>query len=186
MSKNKERRAKEKKSAPPLRSTLKNRARHNKGERTVKPALFAGTLFLLLIALSIYAMCYWLAPEHRLTADITTVPGGFDLVYDIETVAVSYFDGLKVGDRLYVSADGLPASNPKNGIYMEVAGIDEDNGIAQLRFAVDDVPKSLTPDELQRLLSEEDSATLVRSVVVIGKVVGGRFIAHTVVPLGES
>lgn len=170
--------------SPPLQKTLKGRAKQSKAERVFKPALFITVIFLMLIALAIFALCYSFAPEHSLVASVSTVRGGFSLTYDLETVRASFLPAdIREGDSLYMTQSGVPVSIPRDGIKMTVKEIDRESGDATLVFGVDDVPDFISTEDMINLLQEFESGTVINKVIVVGKVLGGRFVVHTVIPM---
>lgn len=134
-----------------------------------------GTVFLMVVVLFVYSFAYLIAPSYTLMAEVRVTKGGFDLVYPICTVPLSYLpENIEEGDVINLNMQGRTESLSRNTMRMQVDEIKD--GVAKLSFVAKGVPDFLSNEEFQGLLQFDQNATSqYRYVYITGRVVGNRF-----------
>ena len=157
------------------KSPLKQKSKQEKKKRKHrKPVVFGTTLFLMVVMLFVYSLSFLLAPSFTLKAQIRTVHGGYELVYDICTISKSALsDTTGVGDIIYMRSNGTVSKTTKDAIRMKVVSIED--GKAQLEFDVSNVPTFISTADMKAIIKSPNKGGIYSYIYVVGKIMGGKF-----------
>lgn len=158
---------------------LKKELKKNKKRNRPQMVILGFIMFTVLITLFIYALALLVSPSHKIEATIKPVYNGFEFSYNICNIKLSDPE-LKVGDTIYVTDNGKINNTPKNSIKMEIVSIN--NGYAELKFAIQNVPQFLSAAEMKLHIKNSEPGRQYSSVYVVGKIVGNKFVLKQISP----